>query len=58
MSRSKTDGTYTCSKSGCNCRVADDANHPRNTAGEIFCSDSCRDGKPCGHSGCGCGAAE
>lgn len=53
---SNADGTYECAHEGCSCRVADTEMHPRNDQGEIFCSESCRDGSGCQHPGCTCGS--
>jgi hypothetical protein len=49
-----SDGTYTCAHAGCHCRVADDDSHVKDTDGQLYCSEGCRDGEGCEHEGCAC----
>ncbi len=52
---SNADGTYECAHAGCHCRVADDATHPKDNDGLIYCSEACKAGRGCRHDGCTCG---
>ena len=48
------DGNLTCAHEGCDCRVADTQNQPRDSDGALYCSDACQEGRGCDCSGCDC----